>query len=235
MQAVLLTGGLGTRLRSVINDRPKPLAPVAGRPFLEYVVRELAASGIRELVFAVGYRGEMIQEAFGDGSRLGVRISYAFEETLLGTGGAVRNAAPFLTDPYFFVLNGDTFYRMDYGALSRLRGERDLDLALVLRRVEDISRYGEAVLEDGRLARFNEKTGERRPGTINGGVYLMSRALLDEIPPGKVSLEQDLIPAWMREGRRMGGMVSDGYFIDIGVPEDYFRFQEDVEKGAVRW
>ncbi len=235
MQAVLLTGGLGTRLRSVINDRPKPLAPVAGRPFLEYVVRELAASGIRELVFAVGYRGEMIQEAFGDGSRLGVRISYAFEETLLGTGGAVRNAAPFLTDPYFFVLNGDTFYRMDYGALSRLRGERDLDLALVLRRVEDISRYGEAVLEDGRLARFNEKTGERRPGTINGGVYLMSRALLDEIPPGKVSLEQDLIPAWMREGRRLGGMVSDGYFIDIGVPEDYFRFQEDVEKGAVRW
>lgn len=235
MQAVLLTGGLGTRLRSVINDRPKPLAPVAGRPFLEYVVRELAASGIRELVFAVGYRGEMIQEAFGDGSRLGVRISYAFEETLLGTGGAVRNAAPFLTDPYFFVLNGDTFYRMDYGALLRLRGERDLDLALVLRRVEDISRYGEAVLEDGRLARFNEKTGERRPGTINGGVYLMSRALLDEIPPGKVSLEQDLIPAWMREGRRLGGMVSDGYFIDIGVPEDYFRFQEDVEKGAVRW
>ena len=235
MQAVLLTGGLGTRLRSVINDRPKPLAPVAGRPFLEYVVRELAASGIRELVFAVGYRGEMIQEAFGDGSRLGVRISYAFEETLLGTGGAVRNAAPFLTDPYFFVLNGDTFYRMDYGALSRLRGERELDLALVLRRVEDISRYGEAVLEDGRLARFNEKTGARRPGTINGGVYLMSRALLDEIPPGKVSLEQDLIPAWMREGRRLGGMVSDGYFIDIGVPEDYFRFQEDVEKGAVRW
>ncbi len=235
MQAVLLTGGLGTRLRSVINDRPKPLAPVAGRPFLEYVVRELAASGIRELVFAVGYRGEMIQEAFGDGSRLGVRISYAFEETLLGTGGAVRNAAPFLTDPYFFVLNGDSFYRMDYGALLRLRGERDLDLALVLRRVEDISRYGEAVLEDGRLARFNEKTGERRPGTINGGVYLMSRALLDEIPPGKVSLEQDLIPAWMREGRRLGGMVSDGYFIDIGVPEDYFRFQEDVEKGAVRW
>ena len=235
MQAVLLTGGLGTRLRSVINDRPKPLAPVAGRPFLEYVVRELAASGIRELVFAVGYRGEMIQEAFGDGSRLGVRISYAFEETLLGTGGAVRNAAPFLTDPYFFVLNGDTFYRMDYGALSRLRGERELDLALVLRRVEDISRYGEAVLEDGRLARFNEKTGERRPGTINGGVYLMNRALLDEIPPGKVSLEQDLIPAWMREGRRLGGMVSDGYFIDIGVPEDYFRFQEDVEKGAVRW
>ena len=235
MQAVLLTGGLGTRLRSVINDRPKPLAPVAGRPFLEYVVRELAASGIRELVFAAGYRGEMIQEAFGDGSRLGVRISYAFEETLLGTGGAVRNAAPFLTDPYFFVLNGDTFYRMDYGALLCLRGERDLDLALVLRRVEDISRYGEAVLEDGRLARFNEKTGERRPGTINGGVYLMSRALLDEIPPGKVSLEQDLIPAWMREGRRLGGMVSDGYFIDIGVPEDYFRFQEDVEKGAVRW
>ena len=219
----------------MINDRPKPLAPVAGRPFLEYVVRELAASGIRELVFAVGYRGEMIQEAFGDGSRLGVRISYAFEETLLGTGGAVRNAAPFLTDPYFFVLNGDTFYRMDYGALSRLRGERELDLALVLRRVEDISRYGEAVLEDGRLARFNEKTGARRPGTINGGVYLMSRALLDEIPPGKVSLEQDLIPAWMREGRRLGGMVSDGYFIDIGVPEDYFRFQEDVEKGALRW
>ena len=112
-------------------------------------------------------------------------------------------------------------------------------MALVLREVEDVSRYGAAVLENQMLTGFNEKLqgadGEKRPGTINGGVYLMKKSLLDEIPEGKVSLEQEMIPRWMREGKRLGGFVNDGYFIDIGIPEDYFRFQDDVKKGVVQW
>ena len=108
-------------------------------------------------------------------------------------------------------------------------------MALVLRQVSDVSRYGEAVLENGYLTGFNEKTAESRPGTINGGVYRMSRKLLDEIPEGKISLENEMIPKWMAEGRRLGGFVNDGYFIDIGVPEDYFRFAEDIRKGVVTW
>lgn len=153
----------------------------------------------------------------------------------VGTAGAIKNAGKYVTDEQFFVLNGDTFYQMDFGDLSRIQQEKNLEMALVLRGVPDISRYGAARLTDGLLTAFNEKNGNTGAGTINGGVYLMKRALLDEIPEGKVSLENECIPRWMQEGRRLGGIVNDGYFIDIGVPEDYFRFQEDVRKGDITW
>lgn len=235
MQAILLAGGLGTRLRSVVNDRPKPMALIGDKPFMEYVVHELSRYGIDEIIFAVGYKGSMVEEYFGDGSRFGVKVSYAYEEELLGTAGAIKNAGRFVTEDTFFVLNADTFYQMDYGRLLRVKAENRLAMALVLREVPDISRYGAAVLDGAMLAGFNEKTAEKRPGTINGGVYLMNRELLSEIPEGKVSLENEMIPKWMAEGRRLGGFVNDGYFIDIGIPEDYFKFQADVEKGVVTW
>ena len=181
----------------------------------------------------------MVEEHFRDGKEMGIHVSYAYEEELLGTAGAIKNAGKFVTEDQFFVLNADTFYQLDYSRLTALSGEKNLDMALVLREVEDVSRYGAAVLKDQMLTGFNEKLqgdGEtKRPGTINGGVYLMKRSLLDEIPDGKVSLEQEMIPRWMKEGKRLGGFVNDGYFIDIGIPEDYFRFQEDVKKGVVQW
>ena len=235
MQAILLAGGLGTRLRSVVNDRPKPMALIGDKPFMEYVVHELSRYGIDEIIFAVGYKGSMVEEYFGDGSRFGVKVSYAYEEELLGTAGAIKNAGRFVTEDTFFVLNADTFYQMDYGRLLRVKAENRLAMALVLREVPDISRYGAAVLDGAMLAGFNEKTAEKRPGTINGGVYLMNRELLSEIPEGKISLENEMIPKWMAEGKRLGGFVNDGYFIDIGIPEDYFKFQADVEKGVVTW
>ena len=235
MQAILLAGGLGTRLRSVVNDRPKPMALIQERPFMEYVIWELKQQGIDEVIFAVGYKGSMVEEYFGDGSRFGIRASYAYEEELLGTAGAIRNAAKWMTGERVFVLNADTFYRIDYSRLPKLCEEKKLDMALVLREVPDISRYGEAVLMDGILTGFNEKSSQSRPGTINGGIYLLSKALIDEIPEGKVSLENEMVPKWMEEGKRLGGFVNDGYFIDIGVPEDYFRFQQDVEKGVITW
>ncbi len=235
MEAILLAGGLGTRLRSVVSDRPKPMALIEGRPFMEYVVHELSRNGIDRIVFAVGYKGSMVEEYFGDGRDFGVKVSYAYEDSLLGTAGAIRNAAPFVTEDQVYVLNADTFYQIDYGRLKRMSQEQDLDLALVLREVPDISRYGEAVLTDGRLTAFNEKRTEAVPGTINGGIYLLKRSLIEEIPSGKVSLENEMIPKWLKEGKRLGGFVNDGYFIDIGIPEAYFRFQEDVRKGIVIW
>ena len=149
--------------------------------------------------------------------------------------GAIKNAGRFVTEDSFFVLNADTFYQIDYSRLVTMQRESDLDMALVLREVPDISRYGAAVLMNGRLTGFNEKSAEAKPGTINGGVYLMKRALLDEIPAGKVSLENEMIPKWLSEGRALGGFVNDGYFIDIGIPEAYYQFIEDVEKGVVVW
>ncbi len=238
-RAILLAGGLGTRLRSVIADRPKPMAPVGDVPFLELLCRELTRDGITDLIFAVGYLGEQIEEYFGDGSRFGFRASYAYERELLGTAGAIKNAAGHAhkeaPGDRFLVLNADTFYRMNYGRLFSFAGEEGLEMALVLRKVPDITRYGEAVLTGTRLTGFNEKRGEVRPGTINGGVYLMTRELIDTIPEGKVSLENEMIPRWLSENRRLGGFVNDGYFIDIGVPEDYFRFAKDVEEGVIGW
>lgn len=235
MQAILLAGGLGTRLRSVVSDRPKPMALIQGKPFMEYVVMELKRQGIDEIIFAVGYKGTMVEDYFKDGKAFGVRAAYAYEETLLGTAGAIRNAARFMTGETVLVLNADTFYRTSYDRLSQLKREENLDMALVLRRVPDISRYGEAILENQMLVGFNEKTTQSRPGTINGGVYLLSGELISRIPEGKVSLEQEMIPKWMKEGCRIGGFVNDGYFIDIGIPEDYYQFMEDVEKGVIAW
>ena len=234
MQAILLAGGLGTRLRSVVSDRPKPMALIEGRPFMEYVTRELVRSGITDIIFAVGYKGTMVEEYFGDGERFGFHASYAYEETLLGTAGAIKNAGRFVTEERFFVLNADTFYQIDYTRLKRLQDSLDLDMALVLREVPDVSRYGQAIPDEkGFLTAFNEKAEETRMGTINGGIYLMRRSLMDTIPEGKVSLENDMIPKWLREGKGLGGFVNDGYFIDIGIPEAYRQFQEDVRNQVV--
>lgn len=234
MQAVLLAGGLGTRLRTVVSDRPKPMALIEKKPFMEYVILELKKHGVNEIIFAVGYKGSMVEEYFKDGSQWQIKVSYSYEEELLGTAGAIKNAGRFVTDDYFLVLNADTYYQIDYGKLVSLSRERSLDMAMVLREVEDVSRYGQAVLKAGQLVAFDEKTEEKKAGTINGGVYYMKRSLLEEIPEGKVSLEHEMIPRWLASKEKsLGGIVNDGYFIDIGVPEDYYRFMEDVKKGTV--
>lgn len=235
MQAILLAGGLGTRLKSVVSDRPKPMALIDGRPFMEYVIHQLSLYGIMDIIFAVGYKGSMVEDYFRDGSDFGFHASYAYEEELLGTAGAIKHAGKLVTESQVYVLNADTFYQIDYSRLRELKEERNLDMALVLRQVADVSRYGQAVLEDNLLTAFNEKTQEPRPGTINGGIYLISQSLLDEIPKGKVSLEHDMIPKWMKEGKALGGIVNEGYFIDIGVPEDYYKFIKDVKEEVVIW
>lgn len=242
MQAVLLAGGLGTRLQSVVSDRPKPMALVKGKPFMEYVVHELSRHGITDIIFAVGYKGTMVEEYFGDGSNFmsadgsgSLAISYAYEEELLGTAGAIKNAGKLVTEDSFFVLNADTFYQIDYGRLVRLYEDMELDMALVLREVPDVSRYGQAILTEGRLTGFNEKASHAMHGTINGGIYLLNRKLMEDIPEGKVSLENEMIPRWLKEAKQLGGFVNDGYFIDIGIPEAYFQFEDDVKKGVVTW
>lgn len=233
MQAILLCGGLGTRLRSVVSDRPKPLADINGRPFMEYVIRELMKHGIDDIIFAAGYKGKMIEDFFGDGSAFGFRAHYAYEESQLGTGGALRNALPYVTEPMTYALNADTFYRIDYGALLRLKEEKQLPMALVTREVTDISRYGEVRTENGLVSGWNEKSPEKRSGEINGGIYLLDRELLARIPEGKHSLENELLPQWLSEGMEIGVMRNEGYFIDIGIPESYRQFQTDVAEGRI--
>lgn len=235
MQAILLCGGMGTRLRSVVSDRPKPMADICGKPFLQYLLEMLRDKGITEVIFALGYMGEMIEEYFQDGSAFGLKISYSYEEEPLGTGGAIRNALPKILEQEVLVLNADTYFPMDYQGLLRFHQENDGDFSLATRAVPDISRYG-AVRRDaaGRILAWNEKLedgGQPLAGEINGGIYVMKKSLIAEIPEGKQSLEQDYIPKWLSEGKRIFGLPFHGYFMDIGIPKDYQQFITDVEQG----
>ena len=235
MQAILLCGGMGTRLRSVVSDRPKPMADICGKPFLQYLLEMLRDKGITEVIFALGYMGEMIEEYFQDGSAFGLKIAYSYEEEPLGTGGAIRNALPKILEEEVLVLNADTYFPMDYQGLLRFHQENDGDFSLATRAVPDISRYG-AVRRDpaGRILAWNEKLGDGgQPlaGEINGGIYVMKKSLIAEIPEGKQSLEQDCVPKWLSEGKRIFGLPFEGYFMDIGIPKDYQQFITDVEQG----
>lgn len=236
MQAVLLAGGLGTRLRSVVNDRPKPMADICGKPFLEYLILELKKHGVAHIILAVGYKGSMVEEYFGTGKNIGIKIDYSYEETQLGTAGAIKNAERFITDSEFLVLNADTFYQAAYKEVFDLYQKLELDMALVLRRVPDISRYGSVKLENQIIVGFNEKTSEKAEGLINGGIYLIKKSILDVIPDGKKSsLENEIIPALLKSNKKLGAVVNDGYFIDIGLPEDYYRFIKDIGEQKIKF
>ena len=235
MEAILLCGGLGTRLRSVVSDRPKPMAEIAGKPFLHYLVKMLSESGVKRLIFALGYMGEQIEAYFQSGKDYGLSIFYSYEDSPLGTGGAIRNALSHVSGENVLVLNADTFFHTDYESLLREQLKNKAAMTIASRKIEDISRYG-AILKDesGRILRWNEKMSSDRaeapcPGEINGGIYVMKKSLIEKIPEGKQSLENDCIPAWLEDGLYLQAIPSDGYFMDIGIPEDYAQFREDVE------
>ena len=237
MEAILLCGGLGTRLRSVVSDRPKPMADIAGKPFLHYLVRMLSEKGVERFVFALGYMGEQIEAYFRDGREYGISIAYSYEESPLGTGGAIRNALSLVSEENVLVLNADTYFHTDYENLFMQQLKNKSAMTIAGRKIEDISRYG-AILKDesGRILRWNEKMNPNegkssRPGEINGGIYVMQKSLIEKIPEGKQSLENDCIPAWLKDGVYLQAISSDGYFMDIGIPEDYAQFKEDVESG----
>ena len=239
MEAILLCGGLGTRLRSVVSDRPKPMADIAGKPFLHYLVKMLSKSGVKHLIFALGYMGEQIEAYFQSGEEYGLSISYSYEDSPLGTGGAIRNALSKVSGENVLVLNADTYFRTDYESLLREQLKNKVAMTIASRKIEDISRYG-AILKDesGRILRWNEKMSSDqvealRPGEINGGIYVMQKSLIEKIPEGKQSLENDCIPAWLKYGGYIQAIPSDGYFMDIGIPEDYAQFRKDIENGTI--
>lgn len=218
-EAIVLAGGLGTRLRSVVDEVPKPLAPVAGRPFLAWLLDGLAAQGIRHVVLATGYRGGQIEEALGAHWR-GMALDYSREREPLGTGGAIAMAMRCITNEACFVLNGDTWLGLDYARFDAVVHARGARLGVALAAVPDVSRYGAAHVEYGRIAGFDEK-GRAGPGLVNAGVYRLEQAFLDGVPAGKAfSFERDvLVPAAARE--TVVGYADTEGFIDIGVPEDY--------------
>lgn len=218
--AAILAGGLGSRLRPAVADRPKVLAGVRGRPFLAYLLDQLATAGISQVVLCTGYLGEQVQAAFGR-TYHGLDLVYSQEATPLGTAGALRLALPLLQSDPILVMNGDSLCDMDLKAFWAWHSAKRAGASLVLARVCDAGRYGQICVDgDGAVMLFEEKGGQRGTGWINAGIYLFSRASLDTIPSGRaVSLERDLFPRWI--GRGLCGYRSEGRFLDIGTPEAY--------------
>lgn len=231
--ALVLAGGLGTRLRSAYNSGPKCMAPVGGRVFFEYPLLWLRSAGIQNLVFCVGYKRSQIESWLGDGSRWGVTVTYSVEEALLGTGGALKLAEPFIIGECFFVLNGDSFLAVDLAKLYHYHTIHNSVATIAVVRQPHSPRYGTVQLaSDGRIAAFQEKQPNTQAANgsdqlINGGVYLFQRRLLELIPPARpVSLENEIFPSLVGAG--LYGFVTPGYFIDIGVPADFQRAQTEL-------
>jgi D-glycero-alpha-D-manno-heptose 1-phosphate guanylyltransferase len=220
---LLLVGGMGTRLRSVISDKPKPLAPIGGICFLELLVMQLASQGFHHLVMCTGFRASQIQQEFGGGSKWNVTIDYSEESRPLGTAGAIKLAERFVSKtPEFVVMNGDSFLELDLHRLIRFHQEHGGSASMAVCQVPNAARYGTVhVGEKNRVVRFSEKTGIPEPGVINGGVYVFNREILQNISDGPSSLEKDVFPALLNQG--IFALEQDGIFIDIGTPEDYGR------------
>lgn len=216
-EAVILAGGLGTRLKSVVRDLPKPMADVGGRPFLSYLLEYLSSHGVCRAVLSVGYRREAIMEAFGGGYG-GVAIEYSVEDRPLGTGGGLKEALKICRGENVFALNGDSFFGVNLGSMEFFHVTGAPLLTMAVKPVADIARFGSVRVEDSRVAGFEEKkTG---PGFINGGVYIINRSILDELDGFKegFSFEGDFLKY---NAGSILPFVSDSYFIDIGIPEDY--------------
>ena len=226
--AAILAGGLGTRLRSAVADRPKVLAEIRGRPFLVYLLDQLVAAGVKYAVLCIGYLGERVQAEFGDAyGRL--RLVYSQESSPLGTAGALRLALPLFkpglseanVSDSVLVMNGDSICQANLRAFWAWHYARGADATLLLTRMPDTRRYGRVqVDENGLVLRFDEKNRSGGPGWINAGIYLINRRLLLTIPASRaVSLEQEMFPVWI--GRGLYGYKSKGRFLDIGTPEAY--------------
>ncbi len=226
MKALVLAGGLGTRLREVAPHLPKPMIPVAGRPFLEYLLDRLIAGGISEIMLSVGYLADVIVNHFGNRYR-SAEISYAVEDEPLGTGGAIRHALGGESSEPWLILNGDTLLDLNYQSFFSWYAKNPSDLAIVLRRVSDVGRYGAVKTEGEHVTGFLEK-GLSGEGLINAGIYVLKPALMGALGlNGRFSFETDLLqPHAGKLAPR--AYVSEDFFIDIGTPEDYERAQTEL-------
>lgn len=235
MKALILAGGLGTRLRTVVNDRPKPMADVLGKPFLWYQLEYLRRFGMTDIVLSVGYLAEQVISYFGSGERFGLRIEYVVETAPLGTGGAIRNAGSLLS-PSFVVLNGDTYYTFDLAECARAHRRSSAAISLLAFARQDGSDVGcLAVDDEGRVRGFEEKPESTGPCLASCGVYFMEAAVLNQFPlKTPLSLEKEVLPALIRSGVDIRAIQVNDDFFDIGTPERYQRFCEYVARGRAR-
>ena len=235
MKAVILVGGEGTRLRPLTCNTPKAMVPVLNTPFLEHVIRHLSRHGIKDIVLAKGHLAGPIASYLGNGSQLGVRLTYVVEETPLGTAGAIKNVERYL-DETFLALNGDIFTDLDYTDILSFHRERKAKATIALTPVEDPTAYGLIETDErDKVTRFLEKPGwsEVTTNMINAGTYILEPDVLTQIPPQtKVSIERETFPLLLAQGEPVYAYPSSGYWMDMGTPEKYLQLHRDLLSGS---
>ena len=231
MEAIILAGGKGTRLSSVVNGVPKPMADVNGTPFLGHVLGRLSASGVDRAILSVGWMFEAIRGYFGAKYK-GIDMDYVIEDRPLGTGGAVKEALKSAREDDVFVLNGDTYFEVSLERLLKVHKEKDADVTISLKPMRDFDRYGTVTLDgNGKVAGFSEKRFERS-GLVNAGFYVLKTRTAGIIgrycPEESFSFEKDFLEVNVK-ALNVAPYVEDGYFIDIGIPEDYERAKKEFK------
>jgi mannose-1-phosphate guanylyltransferase len=230
VHAIILAGGFGTRLNSLVADRPKPMAEVAGRPFLEYLLLQLRRYGCHDVLLCIGHLGQAVRDYFDSGERWQMAIDYSAEPDARGTAGALKLAEPRLHGETFLVLNGDSLFDISFAPLIEAHSATGALVTLALAQLDDAARYGSVTLDEaGRVTAFVEKGTGQGPALINAGVYVVDRGLLDLIVPNRpASLEREIFPALVNRG--LYGLPLDGSFVDIGIPADLLALRDSPRR-----
>jgi mannose-1-phosphate guanylyltransferase len=234
--AILLVGGMGTRLMPLTSKTPKPMLQVAGVPFTEHQIRKAAQAGISEIVLATSYKADLFEPYFGDGKKFGIKIKYAVEESALGTGGGIRNAAALLEDcDQVVIFNGDVLSGHDLSAQIQFHINNRADVTLYLTKVEDARAYGcVELLADNQVKSFLEKMENPVSNMINAGCYIFNRKVIDQIPANQViSVERDTFPSFLSSGVKVYGYLDNSYWLDIGNPQALVKASADLITGVI--
>ena len=225
-EAIILCGGFGTRLQSIVSDVPKPMADINGKPFLAFLLESLANQQIERVVLAVGYKSEYIEKFFGNYFHK-MEIIYSKEDKPMGTGGAIKKALTRITNHTVFVLNGDTYFDIDFSTMANFHKEKNSDITIAVREVQEIGRYGSLFVDaTNKIISFTEKSNSSS-GLISGGIYCMNKMFFFSYSEDKFSIKKDFFEKKVSSSN-FYAYKSDGYFVDIGIPEDYFRAQKEM-------
>ena len=219
MKVLILAGGKGERLRPITNGIPKPMVSMVGTPIIEIIISRLVSYGLKDIILTLGYLGDKIKEYIGDGNKLGANVTYFYENTPLGTAGAVKNAASALSDD-FLVVSGDAYFELDFNELIARHYVSGDMATIVVKEVEDARGYGLVKLSGDKIVRFVEKPEEKQSGIVNTGIYAFKKEIIDYIPDGFYDFGRDLFPRLIGE---MSAFVLDGYWSDIGTLKSYYK------------
>jgi NDP-sugar pyrophosphorylase family protein len=229
IKVAILSGGLGTRLKSVLPDRPKVLAVIKGKPFITYLLEQIQTWGIESVILCTGFMGDRVREEIGERYK-NLKVSYSQEDIPLGTGGALKLALPLLDAKYILVMNGDSYININLSNFIKWHINNDYPASILLVSVEDVGRYGKVEIDGrGKILNFIEKNRRAQPGLINAGIYLFNNHILHQLPSDiPYSLEEQFFPFLVKKG--LYGFQVKGEFIDIGTPESYIKAEEFFNK-----